>query len=265
MTAARRQDVKSNAIRIVRMDSLPWVATGQPGVSQQEIRCDRDSGRYFGAARFEPMSRSGMHRHLGPVGSYFLTGSVVDHHSEVVGGQALINLTGAVHDVISYPGALTVSRIDGPILYPNDVGLYAELGAKARAAGAGLDDSLGVTPNITVTLNTVKPMPTGIEGLSRRMVFDYSGENCRRRYVELLFTPGTRVPAHQTTDLVDWFVLAGRVEIAGREAEAGSYVTIEGGTRIDLASRYGARVLAWADAPVTWTDGPDRLADLYGF
>ncbi len=270
MKAARQRNARSNAIRIARMDALPWTATGRPGVSQQEIRYDRENGRYFGAARFDPMSRSGMHRHLGPVGSYFLAGSVVDHHSEVVGGQALINLTGAVHDVISYPGALTVARVDGPILYPDDVGLYADLGAKARAAGASLDDSLGVTPNITVTLNALKPMPTGIVGLTRRPIFDYAGEGCRRRFVELLLTPGTRVPPHRTEDLIDWYILAGRVEIDGKDAEAGAYVSIEGGTRVEIASRYGARVLAWADAPVTWTDGdaPDAakaLADLYGF
>jgi len=267
MSASRKSGNgnRRNAVRIARMDELPWAATGQPGVTQQEIRYDRDNGRYFGAARFDPLSRSGMHRHLGPVGSYFLSGSVVDHQSEVVGGQALINLTGAVHDVISYPGALTVSRVDGPILYPDDVGLYADLGAKARASGASLDDSLGVTPNITVTLNTLKPMPTGIEGLSRRLIFDYAGQDCRRRFVELLFTPGTLVPPHQTTDLVDAFVLAGRIEISGQAAEAGAYISIEGDSAVDLASRYGARLLAWSDAPITWTDAPTPLSDLYGF
>jgi hypothetical protein len=265
MATARQKTHRTSGVHIARMDQLPWTATGQPGICQQEIRCDRETGRYFGAARFDPMSRSGMHRHLGPVGSYFLAGSVVDHHSEVVGGQALINLTGAVHDVISYPGALTVARVDGPILYPNDVGLYAELGAKARAAGANLDDSLGVTPNITVTLNALKPMPTGITGLSRRVIFDYAGEGCRRRYVELLFTPGTKVPQHRLLDMIDWFVLAGRVEIGGKEAEAGSFVSLDGGTKVEIVSRYGARVIAWADAPVTWLSGDTDLADLYGF
>jgi hypothetical protein len=41
-------------------------------------------------------------------------------------------------------------------------------------------------------------------------------------------------------------------------------VTIAADTALDLSSRYGARLLAWADGPASWRDGEKR-GDLYGW
>ena len=164
---AKRATKLSNVgpIRIESMADVPWKKSGQPGVMQQDIRCDTANARYFGAARFEPMSRSGTHRHLGPATAYMLSGGLVDHHSEALAGQALVNVTGAVHDVISYGGALTVARVDGPILYPDAKGVIHELGTQAREAGHQVDDTVDLPPNIVMNLSDLRMMPTGIAGL----------------------------------------------------------------------------------------------------
>jgi hypothetical protein len=39
---------------------------------------------------------------------------------------------------------------------------------------------------------------------------------------------------------------------------------IDAETALTLSSRYGARLLVWADGPVRWLDGAAR-DDLYGF
>jgi hypothetical protein len=41
-------------------------------------------------------------------------------------------------------------------------------------------------------------------------------------------------------------------------------VTVEPETELTLSSRYGARLLAWSDAPIAWLDGQER-ADPYGW
>lgn len=74
----------------------------------------------------------------------------------------------------------------------------------------------------------------------------------------------TEVPAHVTTAATDLFVLAGEVRVGDAVAGSGSYVTIDAETELGLSSRYGARLLAWADGPVRWLDGGAR-ADLYGY
>ena len=47
-------------------------------------------------------------------------------------------------------------------------------------------------------------------------------------------------------------------------AGSGCYVVIDAETELTLSSRYGARLLVWADGPVRWLDGVAR-SDLYGF
>ena len=60
------------------MAACEWVASGPAGVAQQNIRSDPAAGRWFGGVRFAPLSRSGIHRHLGPAASYMLSGSLID-------------------------------------------------------------------------------------------------------------------------------------------------------------------------------------------
>jgi hypothetical protein len=96
------------------------------------------------------------------------------------------------------------------------------------------------------------------------MLFDYAGEPWRARYSQLVLAPGTQVPAHVTSAMTDLFVLSGEIRAGDEAAGSGCYVTIDADTELTLSSRYGARVLAWADGPARWLDGTAR-GDLYGW
>lgn len=256
-------DADDRAISIVRMDDVPWTGSGLNGVVQQEIRYDTVEGHYFGAAKFSPLARSGIHRHVGPAVSYMIYGALYDHDSEVRAGQAYINLSGAVHDVVTYEACLAITRLDGPVLYPGDEGIYYRL-RDAADEQERIDDTVGLKPNLYVTVEDVAAVPTGLPWVSRRMIYDYARDAWNARFVQLLLEPGARIPAHRTTDRVDWFVLAGETVVGNRTAPSASYVSFEPGARAAIESPYGCRILAWADGPVAWEGEPGR-ADLYGF
>jgi hypothetical protein len=252
-------------VAVYDMAETEWVASGPRGVWQQNIRSDPAAGRWFGGVRFEPLSRSGLHRHLGPSASYMLSGSLVDHVTRIAGGQALINITGAVHDVICYDAALVVARVDGPVLYPLDQnGILNELGVDAANAGETVDGTVGQSSDILIDVEALTAVPGPTPGIMRRTLFDYAGEPWRARYNQLLMAPGTQVPALLTTAMTDLFVLSGEIRVGETAAGSGCYVVIDAETELTLSSRYGARLLVWADGPVRWLDGAAR-DDLYGF
>ena len=252
-------------IAVHDMTATAWVPSGPPGVEQQNIRNDPGAGRWFGGVRFAPLARSGVHRHLGPVGSYMLSGSLVDHVTRMTGGQAVINLTGAVHDVICYDASMFIARVDGPILYPRDRhGVLNELGFDADQAGETVDATVGQPSDICIEVEALAAVPGPVPGVTRRMLFDYAGEPWRARYSQLVLAPGTQVPAHVTSAMTDLFVLSGEIRAGDEAAGSGCYVTIDADTELTLSSRYGARVLAWADGPARWRDGTAR-GDLYGW
>ena len=252
-------------IAVHDMTTTEWVPSGPPGIEQQNIRNDRAAGRWFGGVRFAPLARSGVHRHLGPVGSYMLSGSLVDHVNRMTGGQAVINLNGAVHDVICYDASMFIARVDGPILYPRHKdGVLNELGLEADNAGESVDATIGEPSDICIDVDAMTPVPGPVAGLSRRALYDYAGQPWRARYCQLVLEPGCEVPAHIATATTDLFVLAGEIRVGEAAAGSGCYVTIDAETEMTLSSRYGARVLAWADGPVRWLDGVSR-GDLYGY
>lgn len=252
-------------ISVHDMSATEWVASGPPGIEQQNIRSDSAAGRWFGGVRFAPLARSGVHRHLGPVGSYMLSGSLVDHVTRMTGGQAVINLTGAVHDVICYDASMFIARVDGPILYPRHKdGVLNELGLAADSAGEAVDATLGQPVDICLNVDQLADALGPVHGVTWRMLFDYAGEPHAARYVQLELAPDTTVPMHVTTAMTDLFVLSGEVSFGDTSAGSGCYVVIEPGAELAISSRYGARVLAWADGPVRWLDGVER-GDLYGF
>ena len=263
--SARRLPASSaRRVSVYDMAELKWAESGPKGVWQQDIRSDRTTGRYFGGVRFAPLARSGLHRHLGPTASYMLAGLLIDHSMRARGGQALINMTGAVHDVICYEPVLNVARVDGAVLYPKDEdGVLNALGLRAAAAGETVDATVGQTPNLCFDIEAVTAVPGPVKGVARRMLYDYANEPWQARYANLLLAPGTKIPAHRTTGMTDLFVLSGEVELGGVAAGSGCYAVLEAETELAIESRYGCRLLAWADGPVQWLDGSAR-GDLYG-
>jgi hypothetical protein len=119
-------------------------------------------------------------------------------------------------------------------------------------------------PDINVTVEALPMMATQIAGVGRRMIFDYAKTGTDRRLVQLQILPGASIPAHRTTDTVEWFVVGGDVQVGEASAQAGSFVVIEPDTEVTIGSRYGALLLCWAEGRIDWSDG-NLYGDLYGF
>ncbi len=250
-------------VGVYDMTAARWTEAGKKGIAQKVVRVDHEKGRYLGLIGFEPLTASGLHQHLGVASSYFLEGSLTDYAGTAVRGQMGINLRGATHDAIAYEKCLLAARLEAPVIYPPEDGPVHRLHAGARRAGI-VNAAPEVMPDINVTVETLPLQPTSLAGVARRMIFDYAGTGDARRLAQLQLLPGAEVPAHATTDLVEWFVCGGDVRIGGRAATAGSFVIIEPGAEVVLSSRYGALLLAWAEGQVRWSDGKAR-PDLYGF
>ena len=105
---------------------------------------------------------------------------------------------------------------------------------------------------------------TALAGVTRRLIFDYARTDTTRRFVQLCLLPGTALPTHVVTDLTEWFVLGGDVAVNGIRACGGSFVVLEPGTKAEVSTQYGARLLAWAEGPVRWLSGRTS-PDLYAF
>lgn len=250
-------------VGVYDMAATPWTDAGKQGIRQKVVRVDHAKGRYLGLVAFDAMTRSGLHQHLGTATSYFLSGSLSDYAGTAVRGQVGINLAGATHDAVAYEDCLLCARLEAPVIYPPEDGPVHRLHAGARQAEI-VNPAPDVMPDVNVTVEALPLLPTGLAGVGRRMLFDYSPAADDRRLVQLQLLPGCAVPAHRTTDLVEWFVHGGDVRVAGKVALAGSFVIVEPGTEVTLSSRYGALLLAWAEGPIGWSDGRAR-PDLYGF
>lgn len=240
------------------MEALPWRETPRGTAREKAVRRDDEAGLFLGLIAFDPLSRSGVHQHLGTATSYFLSGSLTDFQCTTGAGAVGINLAGATHDAVTYPGALLVSRLEGPVIIP-DGGLAIHPHARQMARQASNPET---PPDITVMLDSVQPMPTRFAGVSRRMLFDYAGTGDDRRMCSLNLWPGAAPLRIRHTATTDWFVLAGDVCLDGKRVCGPSFVLVEPGAEVTLSSEYGCSLLAWAE-------GPGRCvttgADLYGF
>jgi hypothetical protein len=254
---------RGSAVGIYDMTAVPWTEAGKKGVSQKIVRADHAKGRYLGLIAFEALTRSGLHQHLGTATSYFLSGSLTDYAGTAVRGQVGINLAGATHDALAYESCLLCARLEAPVIYPPQDGPIHRLHAGAKHAEI-VNAAPEVMPDINVTVEELPHLSTALAGVSRRMIFDYSKTTDDRRLVQLQLLPGASVPAHRTTDLVEWFIYGGDMRVGTKTALAGSFVTIAPDTEVAMSSRYGALLLTWAEGRIHWSDGRKR-PDLYGF
>lgn len=250
-------------VGVYDMTTAPWVEAGKKGIAQKIVRVDHAKGRYLGLVAFDALVASGLHQHLGVASSYFLEGSLSDYCGTAVRGQVGINLKGATHDAIAYEKCLLAARLEAPVIYPPEDGPVHRLHAGAQHAGI-VNAAPEVMPDINVTVEALPMMATRIAGVGRRMIFDYAKTETDRRLVQLQILPGASIPAHRTTDTVEWFVIGGDVQVGEASARAGSFVVIEPDTEVTISSRYGTLLLCWAEGCIDWSDGTIR-GDLYGF
>jgi anti-sigma factor ChrR (cupin superfamily) len=263
-TRGKRGRANGNGgIGVYDMLATPWSEAGKAGIGQKVVRVDHAKGHYLGLVAFDQLVSSGLHQHLGVATSYVVQGSLTDYAGDILRGQMGINLKGATHDAVAYEKCLLVARLEGPVIYPPHDGPLHRLHAGARHS-AIVNPAPEVMPDINVTVDALPLSTTSLAGVSRRMIFDYKGTGDDRRLVQLQVLPGTRLPAHRTTALVEWFVVGGDVSIGNHRAGGGSFVCIDPESQVTLSSDYGALLLAWAEGPVAWSDGKTR-PDLYGF
>lgn len=254
---------RGGPVGVYDMTTAPWVEAGKAGITQKIVRADHAKGRYLGLVAFDELVTSGLHQHLGVATSYFLQGALSDFCGAAVRGQVGINLKGATHDAVAYERCVLAARLEAPVIYPPADGPVHRLHAGARQAGI-VNPAPEVMPDINVTVDALPMTATQVAGVGRRMIFDYAKTETDRRLVQLQLLPGASIPAHRTTDLVEWFVVGGDVRVGDVSARGGSFVVIEPGTEVTIASSYGAQLLCWAEGRIDWSDGATR-GDLYGF
>jgi anti-sigma factor ChrR (cupin superfamily) len=250
-------------ISVHAMADMAWVQAGKPGLYLKPVRAEAEQGRYLGLVRIDEGARTGLHQHLDVACSYVLKGSLTDYAGTLVRGQAGINVNGDTHDAIAYEDCLLVSRMDGPTIYAADDDTDHQLHSGARKARFNTIDR-SRQPDINLTVEQLRAVPGCLPGMLLRMVFDYAGTAHDRRMVCLQFQPGSVIPPHRTGGIVDWYVIAGDITVNGRRVLANSFVVQQPGAEVSATCGHGCMLLAWAEAPVTWLDLPDR-PDPYGF
>ena len=243
---------------------MAWQDAGKAGVAQKVVRRDGERGWFLGLIGMDPMVRSGLHQHQGVATSYFVDGGLTDYQGAIRTGEVGINLKGATHDAITYARTLFVARLQGPVTYPPQDGPLHALHAGARHAVL-VNPAPEVPPDINVAVDALVAAPTGLDGVERRMVFDYAGTGDAHRMVQLSIRPQVRVPRLRATDHVELWVRGGLLEIDGRTVHAGCFVVIEPGAELGLASPFGALLLGWAEGALEWVEPPAAPAELFGF
>jgi len=256
---------RAPGVYVYDVSAQPWQTVGVSGLAQKIVRRDDQTGQSFGFMSFDTLTRTGVHQHLGNAFSYFLSGALTDYQGTTGAGELGINFPGSTHDAIAYLPTLTVGRMEGPVAYGPDVTHSLHAGNHHRDFENEFPEHL---PDLNIRLDRVTVTATRVPGLARRLIYDYAQTRDQRRMTQLMMLPGTQVPLHRLTGLVDMYVLGGDVAFTAQgvssQAKAGDFVVLEPDTRLQFTSRYGASLLLWADGPSQWEDGATH-AELYGF
>ncbi len=238
-------------IHVFDANALPWHDTPEPGLRLKPVRYDDELGCFLGLVGFQPMTRSGLHQHRGVATSFVIDGGLTDYHGCISLHMAGINLVGATHDATSYGDTVLVSRLEGPVVYPDAHGELSGLHAGSRHADFN-NPAPEVPPETNIAVDAVVPQQTGVPGLRRQTIFDYAGTGSAHRFVQLAMQPGSACPAWQATALTEFWVRGGLLDIDGRTAHANCFVVVEPGATVRMASPFGVLLLAWAEAPEHW-------------
>lgn len=258
-------------IHVFDAAALPWQDTPEPGLRLKPVRYDDERGQFLGLAGFEAMTLTGLHQHRGVASSFVIAGALTDYHGSIRLYDAGINLHGATHDAIAYEPTVLVSRLEGPVAYPHEHGDLSGLHAGSRHAEF-VNPAPEVPPEINVVVDALDRWQTGVPGLQRQTIFDYAGTASAHRYVQLRLAPGCVCPPWRATALTEYWVRGGRLEIDRRMVHANCFVVVERGATVQMASPFGALLLAWAEGPEDWVDSGSaasgsraRRCSLFGF
>jgi hypothetical protein len=242
-------------VYVFDMHALPWQATGRAGLWLKPVRHDDAHGHYLGLVWFEPFTRSGLHQHRGVATSFVVDGGLTDHHGALRLHEAGINTDGSTHDAIAYRNTVLVSRLEGPVVYPESAEISG-MHAGSRHGRFHPPDP-HVPPEINVPVDALPAEETGLTRILRKRVFDYAGTGTTRRLVQLGFGVGTHC-AFTASALTEFWVRSGQIDANGQTVLANSFIVCEAGAQVRLSAPYGALLLGWAE-------GPEEGADLFGF
>ncbi len=238
---------------------MPWQATANPGLWLKPVRQDDTQGHFLGLVRFDAGVRSGLHQHQGVATSFVVDGGLTDYHGAVGLHMAGINRRGSTHDAISYRHTVLVSRLEGPVIYPQGSAI------SGVHTGSRYQDFCNPDPNVPPEVNVpVDEQPrieTGVAGLQRQAVFDYAGTGTDHRMLQWTLRPETAF-AFQATALTEFWVRGGNLEINDQAVHANCFVVCEAGAQVRVVSPFGALLLVWAQGPQAGFSGD---ANLFGF
>ena len=262
-TAAKRHATNAKSVSVYDAEDLKWHTAGKTGLALKPVREDREKGRFLGLVGFEPMTRSGLHQHLGVATSFILDGGLTDYQGPIKLHEAGINLKGATHDAIAYQRSLLVSRLEAPVIYPEATDREYALHTGPRF-GSIRNPNPKAQPDINVPVDALPALPTAIGGVARKMIFDYSRSSGEHRYVQMQMISGSRTPAFTTCALLEMWVRAGDLRIGDKVAYSNCFVVVEPGTTLSIESDFGALFHVWSEGRIQWADGAAE-PDLFGF
>ncbi len=138
-TAERSIHVATPSGRVFVHDATraPWIEAGKPGLHHKLVRGDEAKGTFLGLLAFDALVSSGLHQHTGVATSYMLSGSLTDYWDTYREGVTGINLQGSTHDAICYAQCSMVSRLEAPVLYPQDFPYTHCIAARVTARSLG--------------------------------------------------------------------------------------------------------------------------------
>lgn len=231
---------------------LKWIDANKKGIRLATVRASREEGQYLGYVGFDPMVSSGVHQHLGPAFSYFLTGGLADYQGEARAGDLGINLAGATHDAMAYRSTLMASRLDAPVLYPGPADTQGQALHTGARPGEIVNTAPEVLPDINLPVQSLPWEGTTFAGLSRKVLFDYATTGLDRRCVQIRLLPGSRLGPVIARSTADVFLLGGDLAMGEERLISGDFAVVEPGARFMLATRYGCLAFLWLDGP--WID-----------
>jgi hypothetical protein len=242
--------LKSTATRGVHgyaHQDLVWVDTNQSGIRLKPVRATRESGKFLGYLAFDGMTNTGVHQHLGPAFSYFLSGGLSDYQGTASMGQMGINLAGATHDAIAYAPTLMAAKLEAPVLYAEAASAVGQAIHEGARAGEIINREPELLPDINITVDQLPWIGTAYAGVQRRTVFDYAPTDLDRRCIEVRLLPGAKTQMLEATAPMDVFVRGGDLAAGNVHVTGGGFVVIEPGSRFALSSQYGALAFFWLE------------------
>ncbi len=262
--------VTRQGVFVCDASQIDWQPAGKPGISLKPVRYDADNGQFLGLVGFEAMVRSGTHQHQGVATSYFVDGALTDHQGSAEAGEVGVNLLGATHDAIAYRKSLLVSRLEAPVLYLPEEDHLSLVHAGARHAAFETREVDALT-DLNICVNQQVQIDTGVAGVRRRMIFDYAGCADDRRLLELQLRARCEPLRWRSSSRIELWVHGGGLMLNGQPLWGNCFAIVEPDTTVQIESRFGARLLVWADGPVQpgsdhlQADSQQRSSDLFGF